>query len=261
MIRRFALCLLALAVALSAYATADDAGRDQPGPLRLKKKDKPGRPEREKTSKPDGQDTKKDQSAHKKPKPEAKDGDAKEGGELDGKDPAEEARQALARAAKNMRASEERLGKKDPGEGTRQIQRDILDDLDSLIKQTQRQQQQQQQQQQSNPSAKSRGPREQRQPQGTGKMRGQQTARRQQPGQGKTTQQAGRQPGQGGPDGGKPGSGKIADVYKDVWGHLPETLRQEMDQYSREQFMAKYNELLKQYYATIAEKGRRKSDQ
>ena len=29
-----------------------------------------------------------------------------------------------------------------------------------------------------------------------------------------------------------------------------------MDQYSREQFMAKYGELLKQYYATIAEKGR-----
>jgi hypothetical protein len=33
-----------------------------------------------------------------------------------------------------------------------------------------------------------------------------------------------------------------------------------MDQYSREQFMAKYNDLLKQYYATIAEKGRRKAE-
>ena len=53
---------------------------------------------------------------------------------------------------------------------------------------------------------------------------------------------------------------KIADLYKDVWGHLPETLRQEMDQYSREQFMAKYADLLKQYYATIAEKGRQKSE-
>ena len=49
---------------------------------------------------------------------------------------------------------------------------------------------------------------------------------------------------------------KVADLYKDVWGHLPETLRQEMDQYSREEFMAKYGDLLKQYYATIAEKGR-----
>jgi hypothetical protein len=63
------------------------------------------------------------------------------------------------------------------------------------------------------------------------------------------------------PRGGKTsqeGSSKIADLYKDVWGHLPESLRQEMDQYSREQFMAKYGDLLKQYYATIAEKGRRK---
>lgn len=31
-----------------------------------------------------------------------------------------------------------------------------------------------------------------------------------------------------------------------------------MDQYSREQFMAKYGDLLKQYYTSIAEKGRRK---
>src|SRR5439155_9320520 len=53
---------------------------------------------------------------------------------------------------------------------------------------------------------------------------------------------------------------RIADLYKDIWGHLPEALRQEMDQYSREQFMAKYNELLKQYYSTIAEKGRRKDN-
>ena len=53
---------------------------------------------------------------------------------------------------------------------------------------------------------------------------------------------------------------KIADLYKDIWGHLPETLRQEMNQYSREQFMAKYNDLLKQYYSRIAEKGRQKKD-
>src|SRR5205085_10127762 len=56
------------------------------------------------------------------------------------------------------------------------------------------------------------------------------------------------------------GMSKIADLYKDIWGHLPETLRQEMNQYSREQFMAKYNDLLKQYYSTIAEKGRQKKD-
>ena len=53
---------------------------------------------------------------------------------------------------------------------------------------------------------------------------------------------------------------KLADVYKEVWGHLPESLRQEMNAYSREQFMAKYEDLIKQYYARIAEKSRRKGD-
>ncbi|MFL5245273.1 MAG: hypothetical protein ACJ8FY_24520, partial [Gemmataceae bacterium] len=58
--------------------------------------------------------------------------------------------------------------------------------------------------------------------------------------------------GDGGPD-------KLADLYKDIWGHLPETLRAEMNAYaSREEFMAKYRDLLKQYYTTIAEKGQRK---
>jgi hypothetical protein len=67
------------------------------------------------------------------------------------------------------------------------------------------------------------------------------------------------------PVGGKPGEdekrraelGRLAEVYKDTWGHLPETLRQEMDLYYREQFMPRYSDLLKQYYASLAErKGR-----
>jgi hypothetical protein len=51
--------------------------------------------------------------------------------------------------------------------------------------------------------------------------------------------------------------GKLADLYKDVWGHLPETMRQQMDAYYQERFMPRYQELLKQYYATVAEKNRR----
>ena len=29
----------------------------------------------------------------------------------------------------------------------------------------------------------------------------------------------------------------MTDVYKDVWGHLPEKMRQEMDSYFKERFM------------------------
>ncbi len=43
-------------------------------------------------------------------------------------------------------------------------------------------------------------------------------------------------------------------VTKEVWGHLPPQLRQKMNQYYQEQFMPRYAELLKQYYAELAER-------
>ena len=69
-------------------------------------------------------------------------------------------------------------------------------------------------------------------------------------------QQNGNQGGGGGKSEGPPS--KLADMYKDVWGHLPESMRAEMNAYSREQFMAKYDDLIKQYYSTIAEQSRKK---
>jgi hypothetical protein len=54
---------------------------------------------------------------------------------------------------------------------------------------------------------------------------------------------------------------KSADVYKAEWGHLPQTLRAQMDAYSNPQpFIPKYDDLIKQYYRTIAEQGRRKGE-
>lgn len=47
-------------------------------------------------------------------------------------------------------------------------------------------------------------------------------------------------------------------MYKDVWGHLPEKMRQEMDSYFKEHFMPSYNELLKQYYSKLAEQNKKK---
>ena len=51
---------------------------------------------------------------------------------------------------------------------------------------------------------------------------------------------------------------QLPDVYKNVWGHLPEKARQEMDQYFREQFMPRYSDLLKQYYSSLAENAGKK---
>jgi hypothetical protein len=42
------------------------------------------------------------------------------------------------------------------------------------------------------------------------------------------------------------------DVVKEVWGHLPDKLRQQVTQYYQEQFMPRYSDLLKQYYSSLA---------
>jgi hypothetical protein len=49
---------------------------------------------------------------------------------------------------------------------------------------------------------------------------------------------------------------RLADFDRDVWGHLPDALRQEVDQYYRERFMPRYQELIRQYYSRLAEADR-----
>jgi len=44
------------------------------------------------------------------------------------------------------------------------------------------------------------------------------------------------------------------EVVKDVWGHLPDKLRQQATQYYKEEMMARYSELLRMYYSSLAEK-------
>lgn len=217
-------------------------------PVRLKKKEKPPEPP----------------ASDKKPEPakppQPREPQPKEPGDDKENDPEAEAAEILARVSKNMRNAEDRLAKKDAGAGTRQVQREILKDLDSLINQTRRQQQQQQQANQRQEQDSSENKDQMRQKSAKGQQRKNQPALTQKPAPGsQPKQQQANRPGSGGKSK-QEAMSKIADLYKEVWGHLPETLRQEMDQYSREQFMAKYNDLLKQYYATIAEKGHRKGE-
>jgi hypothetical protein len=55
----------------------------------------------------------------------------------------------------------------------------------------------------------------------------------------------------------KPADAKLAELYKNPWGHLPETMRREMDSYFKEKFMPRYSELTKQYYSNIAEQNKK----
>ncbi len=192
--------------------------------------------------------------------------------------------------ARNAKSVEERLVNKELNEGTRQLQDDIVKDLEGLIrnaenpqggesgaqanedmqpsggdKQDQKQQGKQKQSRNSKGQKKSgqKGPSQQR----AGKQKGGQAPGTQQAkaGQGNKSGQDNKQPmGQG--NGQNPGAGnskdnprdpqRDADVYKDTWGHLPETLRAQMDAYSsRQKYMDKHQELIKQYYKTIAAQG------
>ena len=58
------------------------------------------------------------------------------------------------------------------------------------------------------------------------------------------------------PDKNSPPPARLADMNRDVWGHLPPTLRQEVDHYYRDRFMPRYQELLQQYYSQLAESKR-----
>src|SRR5262249_19034552 len=127
--------LFALAGAIAAQAPAD---KDEP-PLRLKKK----RPAAEKPApvKPDPDDP--DKPAEEKKEPAGKKKEPAKEKEEAGKEapepgePEVDEKEVLQRVTRNMRSVEDRLAKREIDEGTRQLQEDILKDLDSLIRRSQ----------------------------------------------------------------------------------------------------------------------------
>ena len=281
--RHLVVGLLAACVAVGGWAVAQDAAKDEP-PLRLKKRTRPAEevPKEEAPQPPAPRPEKPKDDAKEPAKPEEMPGAPGAAA------PEMDEQEVLNRVERNMRTAEDRLANRELSDGTRQVQEDIVKDLDLLIQQMQNggggegqqdQQNDQQQQQGGQQQAGGRQRQSGRQQAGMpgnrrGRQRGgrQQASRQQggqQPGGQQGQQQGGQQPGQqqgqnspnnqGGGGGRSEGEmNKLAEIYKDVWGHLPETMRQEMNAYSREQFMGKYNDLIRQYYTTIAEKGRRK---
>src|SRR5262249_2249969 len=130
---RVVIGLLTLVFTVAITAAGDDPPA-KPDPVpRLKKKARP----------PAAQEEPK-QKEHKtlpedEPKKELKplgEGDPRKADAAQAQAQAEErTKELLTRIGKNMQSSEDRLGKQDPGEGTRQIQGDILKDIDELLKQ------------------------------------------------------------------------------------------------------------------------------
>ena len=276
---RLGTCAIAiLCLGTMTLASPDRASAQDEQPIRLEKKNKPAdkSPVAQPTPPADKAKSDKAKSDKARPKPETR----PEGAPLDPEELEKQVQETINRLSKNLHTAEDHLNKKDPGNTTQQVQKDIIKDLDELIEQTRQQEEQMQQddqqnQQQQNQSKSGQSRRQrmmqaqrnrsrQQRNQMAQLQRNRNQGQQRQPGQQQQSQEENAGTGDNPPDQGngvkKDYALKTAEMYKDIWGHLPEALRQEMSQYTREQFMAKYNDLLKQYYATIAEKGRKQSD-
>lgn len=252
MIRHAVVCLLALSLSGLAFCADDPKDAPDEPPVLLKKKKKPA-------PAPDP----KPKEGEPKEKVKPREGDPKDEPK-EGAEPAADPKEVLERINKNIRESEERLRKKDPGGTTQRVQRDIVKDLDSLIKKAQEPPPPSSSSSSSSSTSKKDGSESQSQ-QTAGSSRTKRGDRQKRDGDKNKVDNQAKQGdsnknilGNGNP---KDGPIKKADSQKDIWGHLPEAARLEMDAYSREQFSAKYAELLKQYYQTLAEKGRRKTEE
>jgi hypothetical protein len=130
---------------------------------------------------------------------------------------------------KEMRDVEQKLGKPDTGEGTREEQKRIVKNIDTLIEQV-----------------KNSG----------GSMRGLAFRRVRQPGRqrgGQEGQTPGAQARGVGPSKPLPPTGKHANVGgKNIWGHLPAELRQEIENQTGEEALSAKRELVDRYYLSIA---------
>lgn len=156
----------------------------------------------------------------------------------------------LLEIARRMREVQDRIDQHDSGPTTRNLQEQIVADLDRLIEDARRRCRQ------SKP----------------GSTQPQQTAARQSPGQLQPNQGDGPQdPGTGpattaaaGPADGSPARqtdmAQMQEVMKRLWGQLPARQREQMIQSSPEEFLPKYELLIEEYYRRLSE-ARQRNDE
>ena len=200
---------------------------------------------------------------------------------------AEDPQKVIERLKKNFNSTEERLDEKDPGEATRKLQEKIIEDLDKLLQQSQNSggggggggsssssssssggggsSSGSSGKSSGNASNSGGGANSKDKKNGAGGD-GQKDQAKNDPKDGKGGgggKNKDAKNGQGGGDGIKNDTDTkkpptVADLYKDPWGYLPAKKRQEMDAYGRQHFMRKYEQLLGEYYRTIAEQDKRR---
>jgi len=160
----------------------------------------------------------------------------------------------LQRAVRLMRDAQQRIEQRDTSEKTREIQNQVVEDLDKLIKQLQQAQRNPQPNPQSDPSPSPMefDEREQQQPENS-------TAQKNQDGQRRRDQEKAAESTERAEQG-TPTAAELArreQLEKDVWGHLPPAVRQQLLNVYSEKFLPRYEELVRRYYEALAEQNQR----
>jgi hypothetical protein len=139
----------------------------------------------------------------------------------------------LGKVVKEMREVEGRLGKPDTGEETRKKQAEIVKNLDGLIEQMRRM----------SSSSQSRSRRM--------RMAMQQGQRQGQQNNGQEGANAG---GVGLQKPAKPDGKRGLGIDKDIWGHLPDDLRELMENVIKEEPLPSRHDLIRKYYIAVSKK-------
>jgi hypothetical protein len=252
---RFVRAFLARSFGVNAQRAVDGAGQTPEPPDRLEKQ--PRLPAHHKDA---------DKDMPKPVKSDSKPADEDQGGKAEAA--AKEVATLRDQIAREMQDADEKLKNRDTGDATRRLQEDALHNIDKLIDFARNPPPRSQQQPTAGNLRQQSG--QQQQSQSSQVRRERREARRRQMEQ--QARESGRQPATGtpsanGPSGrpGQPGSSgarsdrqpdQLADVVKDIWGHLPESMRQEVDHYYRDRFMPRYRDLVQEYYMRLAERDR-----
>lgn len=160
--------------------------------------------------------------------------------QLEGEDIQPSGENELTRIGRQMQLVKERIVQQEVSGKTQALQEQIVADLDALIKQLQQRKKQQQGSSSQQPQPKNQKVKQPDQPDTGQEKPSDQPARDSQERLG--SQEA-----------------KVADMervramIKQVWGHLPERARQEMNSATVEEFLPKYEQLIEDYFRRLAE--------
>jgi hypothetical protein len=188
------------------------------------------------------------------PKPAGKDEKAKQPpGEKPSSDDPADAVQLLRRTHRNMRAAGKSLGRHDTGTATRKTQRQISEDLDKLIRSAARQSvdgssQSAKSLQRGQPKDGAANQANSKNPSGSGKGPAKPPAKtKKDP---RDSDSKIRQPGAAAH---KAAVARQQRLIQEVWGHLPESVKQQLRNVSAENYLPNYKTNISRYFESLAE--------